>query len=78
MLIERKTIFRKTREFVIYSQRFDGTGRKRLLTTPDATIALAYDWISNYIYRSETNVIYVTDLKNTSLVRTLDINMDAM
>lgn len=59
-----------TDNFIIESQKIDGTGRKSLMSGSDNCDGIAYDWVGYNMYLATTNRISVFGLRNNSM-RTL-------
>lgn len=63
--------FRDNRDFLIESQKLDGSDRKFVVLISDQVDRIAYDWIGHNMFYSAINHIGVISLTNSTMVKQL-------
>lgn len=61
----------RTKEFVVESQRIDGTERKIVAKSSDECQGIAYDWMGNNMFWASASTIKAISLTNSSIQKTL-------
>ncbi|KAJ6647666.1 Prolow-density lipoprotein receptor-related protein 1, partial [Pseudolycoriella hygida] len=61
----------RTKEYVVESQRIDGTDRKIVAKSSDECQGIAYDWIGNNMFWASASKIKAISLNNSSIQKTL-------
>ena len=69
--IKNAFICRFSDDFLIESQRLNGTDRKLLIRVKEKCLSIAYDWTGNNIFCTFPTRIDVFSLNDTSIRKTL-------